>query len=199
MRMCSTSKAYHQYKWGCAARVRHIISTNKDVQYKWGTSSVQMRMCNMSKAYHQCKWGCAVQARHIISTNEDVQYKQGISSVQLMVYRVSQKCIHCMIKRNSQNKARILTKWYFSVYQRAILDFDILRSAKTRKHSCESKSVSRTQKISERFSAFKTQVLCLQRMLRGSANKEAFGKNSINTCFEYFSIVSPFTSPSNIF
>ena len=38
----------------------------------------------------------------------------------------SKKCIHCLIKRNSQNERRILTKRHFSFYQRANLDFDIL-------------------------------------------------------------------------
>ena len=32
-RMCSTNQAHHQYKRGCAVRIRHI-STSKDVQYK---------------------------------------------------------------------------------------------------------------------------------------------------------------------
>ena len=38
----------------------------------------------------------------------------------------SKNCIHCLIKHISQNKTRILTNWYFSVYQRANLDFDVL-------------------------------------------------------------------------
>ena len=33
--------------------MRHIFSANEDVQYKQGTSSVQMRVCNMSETYYQ--------------------------------------------------------------------------------------------------------------------------------------------------
>ena len=38
----------------------------------------------------------------------------------------SKKCIQSLIKRNLQNKTRIFDKIIFSVYQRAILNFDIL-------------------------------------------------------------------------
>ena len=49
-----------------------------------------------------------------------------IDNVEVKSYGVSKKkCIHRLIKRNSQNKGRILTKCYLSVYQRASLDFDI--------------------------------------------------------------------------
>ena len=34
VRMCSMSEAHLQYKRECAAGIRHIISTRKDVQYK---------------------------------------------------------------------------------------------------------------------------------------------------------------------
>ena len=45
----------------------------------------------------------------------------------LIYYWVSQKkCIQCFIKGNSQNKTKILTKCYVSVYQRANSYFDIL-------------------------------------------------------------------------
>ena len=59
--ICSTSEdvqhsmnqAHPQYKRRCAIRRRHIISTNEDVQYEQGTSSVQMRMCSTRKVDHQ--------------------------------------------------------------------------------------------------------------------------------------------------
>ena len=38
-KICSTSKAHLHYKRGCAVRIRHIISTREDVQYKVGRSS----------------------------------------------------------------------------------------------------------------------------------------------------------------
>ena len=44
---------YVQYKRGCADQVRHVISTNEDVQYKQGMSSVQMRMFSTSKATNE--------------------------------------------------------------------------------------------------------------------------------------------------
>ena len=39
---------------------------------------------------------------------------------------IENRSVHCLIKRNLQTKARILTKCYFSVYQQVNLDFDIL-------------------------------------------------------------------------
>ena len=48
-----------QYKQGCAVQVYEsgtsIPSTNKDVQYEQGTSSVQMEMRSMRKPFYQYK------------------------------------------------------------------------------------------------------------------------------------------------
>ena len=73
------------------------------------------------------------------------------------------------------------------------------RPAQTRKHCCRSKNVSRAQKMFlENFKsifASKTQILCLQHMLRGGANEESLGKHWRNTDFQ---CVSSFAYPSNI-
>ena len=53
-RMCSTNQVHHQYTRECTVRARHIISSNEDVQYEQGTSSVQARMCSTAaKVDHQ--------------------------------------------------------------------------------------------------------------------------------------------------
>ena len=61
MRMCSTSDAYYQCKWGCAVQARLITSANEDVQYKRGLLPVQMRMCSLREAHHQYRWGNGIQ------------------------------------------------------------------------------------------------------------------------------------------
>ena len=60
--MCSTSDDV-RFKGGCAVLDRHIFisnddarnisSTNENVRYEQGISSVQMRMCSTSKSHHQ--------------------------------------------------------------------------------------------------------------------------------------------------
>ena len=62
-----------QYKRGTSSVQMRIcsklgrnMSTNEDVQYKRGVSLLEMRMYNVSKAYHQYEQGCAVRVRQII-------------------------------------------------------------------------------------------------------------------------------------
>ena len=52
-RMCSMGKAHHQYKPGCAVRVRHIFSRSEDKQYESSTSSAWVRMYSTNQAHHQ--------------------------------------------------------------------------------------------------------------------------------------------------
>ena len=61
VRICITRESYHQYPWGYALPVSHIISTRE--------------------SYPQYPWGYAVPVSDIISTREDMQYPWVISSV----------------------------------------------------------------------------------------------------------------------
>ena len=79
MSLLSTSEAYKS-KRGCAVQVRHIIDTNKHMQYL--------------KEHHQYELGSAVQVKHMISTNEDVQHEQGKSSVPMRSFSTSEAHHH---------------------------------------------------------------------------------------------------------